>query len=328
MTTLITGAGGYVGVNLAQTLLERRREVVLFDAQPLPAAAARVLGALPGRFRFVQGDIRDAAALDAACTGVDGAIHCAAITSGPEREASAPGSVFDVNVGGTVAILAAVRRNRVRRIVLTSSGAVYGESLYSGPPMREEATPVLPETLYATSKYAAERAARRLAELWRIDVVVARLGTVIGPWERDTGVRDNFGPHSQLAQIACAGGDAILPATELTRDWIYSRDVAAGLVALLDAPSHRHFVYNLSAGLDWQGGIQAWCERLVIAFPDFRFRIAQVGEPSTIHYTDRSRLNMDISRLADPSDVGFRPAFDIERAYDHFAQWLREQRSA
>ena len=99
MTTLITGAGGYVGVNLAQTLLERARDVVLFDAQPLPAATARVLASLPGRFRFVQGDIRDSTALDAACTGVDGAIHCAAITSGPEREAAAPASVFEVNVG-------------------------------------------------------------------------------------------------------------------------------------------------------------------------------------------------------------------------------------
>ncbi len=328
MATLITGAGGYVGLNIAEALLAEGREVVLFDAQPLPALAVRALDRHPGRWHAAAGDVRDAAALDRACgtAAIDGVIHCAAITSGPDREAREPGLVFEVNIGGTIAVLEAARRHGVRRCVLASSGAAYGESLYTGPLMQEDATPVLPNTLYGCSKYAAERTARRLAELWQIDVVAARLGTLIGPWERDTGVRDNFGPHSQLACLALAGGEAVLPAQELTRDWVYSRDVAAGFVALLDAKAHAHFVYNLSAGIDWTGAVVRWCERLAQAFPGFRHRTARAGETPGIHYTDRARFPMDVSRLA--ADINFRAGHGIEATYDDFIAWLQADGAA
>jgi UDP-glucuronate 4-epimerase len=328
MATLITGAGGYVGLNIAEALLAQGRELVLFDAQLLPAIAVRALDRLPGRWQAVAGDVREAAALDEACgvTAIDGVIHCAAITSGPAREAREPGRVFEVNIGGTIAVLEAARRHGVRRCVLASSGAAYGESLYIGPLMQEDATPVLPNTLYGCSKYAAERTARRLGELWELDVVAARLGTVIGPWERDTGVRDNFGPHSQLARLALAGGEAVLPAEELTRDWVYSRDVAAGFVALLDAPEHAHGVYNLSAGLDWTGAVIRWCERLQQAFPDFRYRTARAGDTPGIHYTDRARFPMDVSRLT--TDIGFRAPHAIDTAYDDFIMWLKADGAA
>ena len=328
MATLITGAGGFVGLNLAEALLAQGREVVLFDAQPLPAGAVKALARLPGRWQAVAGDVREAGALDMAhaAAAVDGVIHCAAITSGPEREGREPARIFEVNVGGTIAVLEAARRHGVRRCVLASSGAAYGESLYRGPRMEEDATPVLPNTLYGCSKYAAERTARRLSELWKLDVVSARLGTLIGPWERDTGVRDNFGPHSQLARLALAGGEAVLPAEELTRDWVYSRDVAAGFVALLDAKEHDHGVYNLSAGIDWTGAVVRWCERLAQAFPDFRHRTAHAGETPGIHYTDRARFPMDVSRLA--TDIGFRARHTIDSAYDDFIAWLRADGAA
>lgn len=328
MATLITGAGGYVGLNIAEALLAQGREVVLLDAQPLPAVAMRAFAGLRGRWHAVVGDVCSAATLDSAYAAapVEGLIHCAAITSGPERESREPMRVFEVNVGGAIAVLEAARRHGTRRCVLASSSAVYGESLYRDPLMREDATPVLPTTIYAASKYAAERAARRLAELWQLDVVAARLGTLIGPWERETGVRDNFGPHSQLARIALAGGEAVLPAQELTRDWIYSRDLAAGFVALLDAPPHAHGVYNLSAGIDWTGAVLQWCARLQQAFPRFRYRVAHEGETPGIHYTDRARFPADVSRLA--SDIGFRARFGIDAAYDDFIDWLQHSGAA
>jgi len=56
----------------------------------------------------------------------------------------------------------------------------------------------------------------RLRELWQFDVVCARLGTLVGPWERATGVRDNFGTHSQLARLALRGDTAVLHSSEAT----------------------------------------------------------------------------------------------------------------
>jgi nucleoside-diphosphate-sugar epimerase len=326
---LLTGANGYVGLNVAEALLAAGREVVAFDAAPLHPAAGAALDALPGTLHRVEGDVLDAAALERALSRVrvDAVIHTAAVTSGPQREAAAPQRVFEVNVLGTIGLLEASRRAGVRRVVITSSGAVYGESLYQPGTMRETVTPVLPLTLYATSKYAAERAARRLAELWQLEVVCARLGTLIGPWERDGashvhGVRDNFGPHSQLACIALAGGEALLPAQEASRDWVYSADVGRALVALADAPTLPHPVYNLSAGIDWAGDIGDWCAVLAGRFPRFRYRAATAGETPTVHYTDLARSLMAVDRLE--ADLGFSASRDRAVIHQRFADWVAQ----
>ena len=158
----------------------------------------------------------------------------------------------------------------------------------------------------------------RLRDLWQFDVVCARMGTLVGPWERATGVRDNFGTHSQLARYALQGGTAVLPQHPVRRDWVYSRDVAAGLIMLLDAQSTRHAVYNLSAGGEW-GGIEEWCARLQAAYPRFACRTASASEKPNIGYTDRDRCPLDIGRMV--SEFGFKPHTTAE-AYDGYLDWL------
>jgi nucleoside-diphosphate-sugar epimerase len=327
MAILVTGGSGYVGLNVVEALARAGREVVSFDMTLPPPVAAVELSRLPGRVHAVDGDLLDAGALDRAfhAAPIEAVVHTAAVTSGPAREASDPARVFQVNVIGTIGLLEAARRAGVNRVVVTSSGAAYGESLYRPGLMEEDATPVLPTTLYATTKYAAERTVRRLAELWRMEVACTRLGTLIGPWERDgsshaQGVRDNFGPHSQLARIAVAGGEAVLPAEECTRDWVYSADVGRALVMLADAPSLPHAVYNLSAGIDWTGDIAAWCEVLAARFPGFRHRTAQPGEVPSIHYTDRARSLMSVRRLE--TDHGFVAMRDRAAIHHAFADWV------
>ena len=307
MAILVTGGSGYVGLNVVEALARAGREVVSFDMTLPPPAAAAALSALPGTVHTVDGDLMDAGALDRAfqAAPIEAVIHTAAVTSGPAREAVDPARVFQVNVLGTIGLLEAARRARVRRVVITSSGAAYGESLYRPGLMQEDATPVLPTTLYATTKYAAERTARRLAELWQMEVACTRLGTLIGPWERDGsshahGVRDNFGPHSQLARIAVAGGEAVLPADECTRDWVYSPDV----------------------GIDWSGDIAGWCQVLAARFPAFCHRIARPGETPNVHYTDRARSLMAVERFE--ADHGFVATRDRTSVHRAFADWVEQ----
>lgn len=328
MAILVTGGSGYVGLNVVEALARAGREVVSFDMTLPPPVAGAHLSGLPGPVRPVNGDLLDAGALDRAfgAAPIEAVVHTAAVTSGPVREARDPQRVFEVNVLGTIGVLEAARRAGVRRMIITSSGAVYGESLYLPGTMHEDTTPVLPLTLYATSKYAAERTARRLAELWEMDVACTRLGTLIGPWERDgsahaQGVRDNFGPHSQLARMAVAGGEAVLPVDECTRDWVFSPDVGRALVALADAPSLPHGVYNLSAGIDWAGDIAAWCEVLAAHFPGFRHRHARAGETPNVHYTDRARSLMAVDRLR--SDLDFVPTQDRKAMHMEFVTWVQ-----
>ena len=111
----------------------------------------------------------------------------------------------------------------------------------------------------------------------------------------------------------------MLPRHAVRRDWVYSRDVAAGLIMLLDAQSTRHSVYNLSAGGGW-GAVAQWCARLRAAYPRFDCRIATADEKPNIGYTDRDRFDMDIGRMA--GEFGFRPR-TTDEAYDDYLDWLR-----
>jgi nucleoside-diphosphate-sugar epimerase len=323
MAVLVTGGAGFVGVNVLQALLESGHDVVSFDATELPPAAARALGGYAHRLRLESGSVLNAAAIEALFRRypVEHVVHAAAITSGANRESRDPGSIVDVNLRGTVNVLEAARRHDVARVIYVGSGAAYGESLYRLPRLYEE-TPSIPTTLYAITKYATERMCLRLRDLWQFDIVCVRLGTVIGPWERDTGARDNFGTHSQLAVMAISGEAAVLTAREIQRDWIYSRDVAQALVALLAAPTLPHAVYNVSSGVAWHQPIERWCEALARAFPEFRFHKAEGTEQATVWYTDRDRGLMDVGRLA--HDTGFAPRYPAEKAYEAYLEWITQ----
>ncbi len=321
MTVLVTGGAGYVGMNVVEALVARETEVTVLEAGALPSVVATALAAHGALVELVNADVRDAAAVDAlfARRRIDGVIHCAAVTAGAEREATDPASSIDVNQRGTLNVLTAARKHGVRRFVYTSSAAVYGESLYRLQRIYEDSSPVLPVSLYGITKYAAERMCVRLRDLWQFDAVCARLGTLVGPWERKTGVRDNFGTHSQLARCAVDGTEAVLPQHAVRRDWVYSRDVAAGLVMLLDAKSTRHAVYNLSAGGEW-GGVGGWCVRLKADYPRFEYRTAAADEAPNIGYTDRDRCPLDIGRIV--VEFGFKPR-STAAAYDGYLDWMR-----
>ncbi|MBI4207528.1 MAG: NAD(P)-dependent oxidoreductase [Betaproteobacteria bacterium] len=322
MAILVTGGGGFVGFNLVEALLARGEEVILFDSGALPAVAQRALSGHARQLNVARGDIRDAAQVIQVFEShrIDYIAHCAAVTSGAAREAREPAAIVDVNINGTLSILDAARTHGVKRVVYASSGAVYGEALYRLARLYEE-SPVLPLSLYAITKFAAERVCARMKELWQTEVVCARLGTVIGPWERNTGVRDSYGTHTQLAALAVAGRTAVLTQREVRRDWIYSRDVAAGLLALLDARAPRHPVYNLSSGMEWKGAIRGWCEALKSEFPDFDYRTAADDEQANIWYTDKDRALMDVGRIA--QDIGFVPRFGPREAYADYLEWLK-----
>ncbi len=292
----------------------------------LPAAIETALALHGTLVEVIVADIRDAAAVERvfAQRRIDGVIHCAAVTAGAEREANDPASSIEVNQLGTLNLLTAARNRGVRRFVNTSSAAVYGESLYRLQRLYEDSSPVSPVSLYGITKFAAERMCVRLRELWQFDVVCARLGTLVGPWERATGVRDNFGTHSQLARLALHGETAILPQHAVRRDWVYSRDVAAGLIMLLDAKAARHAVYNLSAGGEW-GAVDDWCARLKTAHPRFEYRTAANAKKPNIGYTDRDRCALDIGRMT--GEFGFQPRSTAD-AFDDYLDWMRRMPAA
>ena len=315
---LITGGAGFVGLNLLEALLARGEEVVVFGQEA--ALPPRAAAAFP-KARVIQGDVNNADALRAVFRAhrIDRLLPFAAITAGPDRESTDPHGVLDVNLHGLIRTLEAARdAGGVRRVILPSSAAVYGESAYAHATLDEAATPPVPVSLYGVTKYAVERAGLRLCAHWGLDAVAARIGATYGPWERDTGLRDTLSPHLAIAQAARRGGEAVLPpAARLSYDWVYVRDLAAGLLALLDAEAPHHRVVNLASGADWAPHLDDFMGEFARAFPGFRWH---VGEEVTIRFNEsRPRGVMSVARAA---EFGWRPRFTPREAYADYAAWV------
>jgi nucleoside-diphosphate-sugar epimerase len=324
-TVLVTGGAGFVGLNIVEALLARGEHVVVFGHEAaLPEPAPRVFAKLPGKVEVIQGDVRDGAALrDVFRTRrISAVFPFAAITAGPKREAENAALVLDVNVKGLLATLEAAREaGTVRRVILPSSGAVYGESAYTHAVLDEATTPPVPISLYGVTKYAVERAGLRLAGAWGLDAVAARIGATFGPWERDTGLRDSLSVHLALFQAARRGESVTIPTAPLPGyDWVYVRDLAAGLLALLDAKEPPHRVVNLASGQDFSAQYAACLDVLARRFPGFAWRHAEPGETPTIGWNEtRARGVMNVMRAA---EFGWRTRFDAMAAYQDYAGWL------
>lgn len=322
MTVMISGGTGFVGLNLAEALLARGEHVVVFARDTVPGRARAVFATLPGRLTELVGDVTDTETFTAALRthAVDRMFPFAAITSGPVREAETPELVIQVNLLGLIGQLRAARDAGVARIIVPASGAVYGESYWNHALLDEVTTPCVPTGVYGVTKYAAERASLRLAGLWGLDVVVARIGSLFGPWERDTGLRDLLTPHWALARAAVAGEHAVLPAELPDYAWIYSRDLAAALVHLLDLPNPPARVFNLCSGRNWGSVMTRFADILAATYPKFSWSHASDPADVTIRLTEtRPRGRMDITRLL---AAGWSPAYDPEAAYADYALWL------
>jgi len=322
MSILVTGGSGFIALNLAEVLLKRKEEIVLFSRHSPPELALQAFKSHEGKIHLVKGDIRDRSALEQAFRDfhVDRIFHAAVITANQDRERRDFRSIIEVNLLGTVEVLEAARMAGVLRFVYLSSSSVYGKNAFQPEALDEEKTSPLPETLYAITKYAGERASLRFKDLWKMDVIVARVGTVFGPWERDTGVRDTLSPQMQTTKMAIQGREAILPPGG-RRDWVYSRDIATALVAILDTHHFQYDVYNIGPGVEWT--IEAWCKNLQGVFPHFSYRIASREEAPNIHYhLPRDRAPFAIRRLVE--DIGFQPQFGLDEAFKDYMEWVRQ----
>jgi UDP-glucose 4-epimerase len=329
MPVLITGATGFIGVNLAEALLSRGETVILFSrrsiepepgAKGTPPGAFRVLSQLPGTMHIVTGDMMDPQILEDTFQRFkpETVLHGAAITPGLTREKAQFKLTAEVNFLGTINILEAACKHPPRRFVYLSSGSVYGQSAFTATELDEETTIPLPDSAYSIAKYAGERASLRYGALWDMDVISARIGTVFGPWEWDTGIRASLSIMLQLTTCALSGEEAVMPQIVGRKDWVYSRDIADAILALMDAPSLAHGVYNLGSGVEWTVG--EWCEKLASAYPGFTYRTSGDDGQVNCHYGTPDRAPFATRRLTE--DTGFQARFGLDQAFEDYIRWI------
>ena len=251
MRIVVTGAAGFIGSHLSERLCARGDEVVgldNFDPFYPRATKTQNLARLQtnAAFSFVEGDIRDAAALERAFGPArpDVVVHLAAL-AGVRPSLAEPARYADVNLVGTQRVIDAARAAGTRRFVFASSSSVYG--LDSEPPFKESDPCLKPLSPYASTKRAAELLLFAAHHLYALDVTCLRFFTVYGPRQRPDLAIHKFGRLIAADQPIPLFGDG-----SSSRDYTFIDDIVDGVVASIDeavaAPGHR--IYNLGGFAD------------------------------------------------------------------------------
>jgi UDP-glucose 4-epimerase len=238
MRILITGGAGFLGSALANRLVAEKHTVLVLD--DLSAGDPRRLHA---KVLFTRGDVRDVPRLWTLLQGVDCVYHLAARVRVPES-IHYPGDYNQVNVGGTVALMEAVRDTGVNRVVLASSGALYGEQAHQ--PIVESQVPS-PNSPYGVSKIAAEHYLSTLGTLYGIETVALRIFNAYGPGQE---LPPSYPPViPQLLRQAQTGGSLVIfgDGTQ-TRDFVYVDDAVDALLAAASATDVNRAVINIGSG--------------------------------------------------------------------------------
>ncbi|MGW4850421.1 UDP-glucose 4-epimerase GalE [Streptomyces sp. NPDC004288] len=244
---LVTGGAGYVGSVVAAHLLERGDEVVVLDDLSTGFAEA-----VPEGAGFIEGRVQDAARwIDGS---YDGVLHFAAFSQVGESVAK-PEKYWENNVGGTLALLAAMRAAGVGRLVFSSTAATYGEP--ETVPVTETA-PTAPTSPYGASKLAVDHMIGGECAAHGLAAVSLRYFNVAGAYGT---LGERHAPESHLIplvlQVALGRREAIsvygedypTPDGTCVRDYIHVADLAEAHLLALDAMTPgEHLICNLGNG--------------------------------------------------------------------------------
>jgi nucleoside-diphosphate-sugar epimerase len=241
LKALVTGGGGFIGHHLVGGLLARGDEVQVIDDFSTGDRAR--LEPYAGRIALIEGSILDPTALDAAMQGCEVVFHEAAIPS-VARSIRDPHRSNHVNVTGTIDLMLAAARNKVRRVVYAGSSSVYGvpDSL----PCRESFR-ASPESPYGVSKLAAELYVRTMGALSGVETVTLRYFNVFGPGQD---------PASEYAAVVPRFITAILEGRqptvngtgEVSRDFTYVDNVVRANLLAADPVAPSGITCNVACG--------------------------------------------------------------------------------
>ncbi|MBL0059187.1 MAG: SDR family NAD(P)-dependent oxidoreductase [Elusimicrobia bacterium] len=228
MTLFVTGAGGFIGSHVVESLLDRGhrvRALVHYNGAGRRGFLDELDSRGRGRLDIVVGDVRDSSQMNALVQGCDKVIHLAALIAIPYSYQAAE-SYVETNVRGTLNILEACRRNKVRRVIVTSTSEVYGTA--QRIPMTE-LHPLQAQSPYAATKMGADQLALSYHRSHGLPVVVLRPFNTYGPRQSARAVLPTI-----LTQILSERKTISLGNLAPRRDLTFVTDTARAFVAALD----------------------------------------------------------------------------------------------
>jgi len=228
MKVLITGGAGFVGSQLGQHLHRRGDEVVLLDNMSFGHLDNLVMDGRPFG-RFVCADVRGED-LEQYLAGVEVVVHLAGIAALPVCQ-QRPGEAYDVNTAAVGNVLEAARRAGVRRVLFSSTSAVYENNK---SPAFDEAETVQPDLVYASTKAAAELVCDGFARNYGMDIVVCRFFNVYGPHQDVLRTSPPFTSYV-ARELVCGRTPHLFNQSDVRRDYVYVDDVVDLLVRMMEA---------------------------------------------------------------------------------------------
>lgn len=227
---LVTGGAGFIGSNIVEKLLTRGDSVRVFDN--LSTGKRENLAPFLNDIEFIEGDLRDEAAVRNATAGCDYVLHQGALGSVP-RSIADPVTTNEVNIRGTLNALMAARDAGVKRFVAASSSSVYGNT----PTLpKVESMTMLPRSPYAVSKLATEKYCQAFHAVYGLETIALRYFNIFGP-KQD--------PASQYAAViplfitkAMRGEAPVVHGDGLqSRDFTFVENAVSANLLACDAPS-------------------------------------------------------------------------------------------
>lgn len=237
MKALVTGGSGFIGSNVSKMLLSKGVDVVVFDN----LSSGNYDNIRDLNVTFIKGDILDRDAISNACDGVDVVFHLAA-SVGRQRSIDYPQLDSEINLIGTINVLEGMRKHGVKKIVYSSSAAIFGELQF---PEIDENHPQNADSPYGVSKLAAEKMILSYADIYEITAVCLRYFNIYGVNQR----YDLYGNVIPIFAHRLFAGEPLLIYGDgsQTRDFVNVYDVArANVMAGLEY--HKTNVFNLGSG--------------------------------------------------------------------------------
>jgi len=295
--TLITGGCGFIGSHLAETLVAEGVVVRVLDN--FSSGKPENLKGFDSGIEVIRGDIRDPIVLRDAVKGVDHIFHEAALVS-VAVSVEQPDENDAINIRGTLNVLQAAREASVKRVVLASSAAVYGNN--PELPKRETMLPE-PESPYALGKLAGEYYLKLFSRLYGVETVSLRYFNVFGPRQDGksmySGVISRFVDDIRQGRAPTIFGDG-----GQTRDFVFVKDVVqANLLAMRTPAVGKGEIFNVATGRQISL-LQLWetLKKITGSTLAPQFREARAG--------DIRHSLADISKIR--STLGYEPEYSLD----------------
>lgn len=313
---LVTGADGFIGSHLTESLLQKGYEVKAFTLYN-SFNTWGWLDTLPkeelNQIEIFSGDVRDPNGVREALKGVDGVFHLAALIAIPFSYHS-PDSYVDTNIKGTLNILQAARDLGTERIMITSTSEVYGTAQYV--PI-DEKHPFQGQSPYSATKIGADRLAESFYRSFNLPISIVRPFNTYGPRQSARAVIPTI-----ITQLLSGKEEIKLGSLTPTRDFNYVKDTAAGFIAIAESDKTIGEEINIATQHE-------------ISIGDLANEIIRQINPNAKIICDEQRLRpekSEVNRLLGSNEkikklTDWKPQYTFEQGIEETISWIKNNMS-